>query len=269
MTAVATVDGVDVQLDCTFDFTLEASLGPRFPSFEFPEGQGRFLHSLFLSVPAGEHDNVRRKQIVNLIGRAAKAVAPGGTLCVAVHGRDLSAQLALQDVTLSRWSEVPAEQLVMAPALSRFRCAIWQRFTGDGLADVLGGLELPWIRIQRNRCEKHYELTTWSGHTSSTHGHRLVSGRLPRHRAAMYDLAARAVEIAAKQGVRDLLVVHHGDFQHQFFDPDEDWTPSKSDLVEPIRAVVDAVGGLDRVLFVREHWRRGIHWSNLVEVRTA
>lgn len=266
-TGIATVDDFDVSTGCEFDLTLEASVGPRFATLEFPSPHGGFLDSLFLAVPAGPRDDGRRKRLVDLIRRAAKTVAPGGTLCVAVDARDLDAQLALQEAGLRRWSEVPAETLALAPSLSQYRCAVWQRHTTDGLPDVLGGLELPWIRIQRLRGEKHYRLKTWQGTDKSTHAHPLVSGRIPRHRAAMYDLTARAVEVAAMQGVRDLLIIHHGDFQHEFFDPDEGWSPRKSDLVEPIRALADALDGLGRVIFVREHRRRGIEWTRLVEVR--
>jgi hypothetical protein len=75
---------------------------------------------------------------------------------------------------------------------------------------------------------------------------RWMKGQRPRPRAALYDILANSLRLLIRDGVREVLINHHGDLQPELI---QKWTPRKSYLQTPIRRVRALLRSLEYVRF--------------------
>jgi hypothetical protein len=208
----------------------------------------------------------RVKRIDDLLHRARKGTHPGGTLCAMCHRDDHLGVLALEAIELKKCEKIAPELVGIGHDAPNLHFGLWQRHYAGGLPRRFGHFELPWLRVDKAE-DSLYDIRDWQGDLVTTREHRWLRGRLERPLAALYDTFAQHLQEVATTGAGELLVVHHGDLQPQFFASGEDvrWEPRKSDLVEPVRAVREALRAFERILFVRANKRDGIVWSSIVQ----
>lgn len=212
----------------------------------------------------------RESTLQALVCRARKALQPGGVLLVIAHSADVHAQRAIETAPASDIRRVGRHVLGVEIRAPDVHVRLLQR-ENPSVARSIGNFETPWLRILR-RPHAIYEVDTWFGEMFTTTQHSLLDGRIPRPRAALYDVVGDAVQTSVGRGAEHLRVIHHGDFQPSFFVADEKndgerWSPQASDLVKPIRRLWGELSRLSKVIFHREDTDKGILWNQERKLR--